>query len=436
MMNRRYPRTWVAVMCALVLSAACDRAQLLAPTSSTISVSAATRQLPLGGSTEVTAFVAEQSGTPVQNGTTVRFSTSLGTVNPVEAQTRNGLAVTTFLVRNTSGVADVRATSGAASGTSTTTGTGTTATTTTTNVVQITIGAAAASRVAVTASPATVSSSGGTSVITATVLDGSGNPISGVPVVFSTTGGTLSSSSATSDANGRAIVTLSTSRESEVTARVGSGADARSASVTVRVNVQGTVTLVCLGTGTAASTSCTQVAGSTVSFTAARGTTAGAASIASARIDFGDGASATLGNLASTTTVNHIYQNAGTFTGTLTATDANGEVTSASVAVIVTAKPPVPPLSVTFTATESTKTTTRARWTFVADTKEGANDADAQVKVYRWNFGDDTTAETSGTNTSHVYTSTGRMVVTLEVETQDGRKATAREEIIVTFSGS
>lgn len=422
----RHTYASVVAICGLLLSAACDKSQLLAPTSSTITVSAAARTLPLGGSTEVQAFVAEQSGTPVQNGTTVRFSASLGSVNPVETQTRNGIAVTTFLAGTTSGVADVRATSGAAGGT-TTTGT----TTTTTNVVQITVGAAAATRVAVTATPATVSSSGGTSTITATVLDASGNPVAGVPVIFSTTAGTLSSSSASSDGSGRAFVTLSTNREAEVTARVGSGADSRSASVTVRVNVQGTVTLQCQGSGTSAASSCSQLAGQTVTFTAARGTTTGAASISSARLDFGDNSSTALGNLASTTTVNHIYQGPGTYTATLTATDANGETTSASVTVVITARLP---LSVTFTATESTKTTTSARWTFAATTKEGTTDAAGQVKVYRWDFGDDTKADTSGANTSHVYTSTGRKIVTLEVETQDGRKATAREEIIVTFS--
>ena len=74
-------------MSALVCGA-CDKAQLLAPTNSTITVAAAARALPVKGTTEVTAFVLEQ------NGTIVRFSTSLGSVNPVEAQTRSGLAVT------------------------------------------------------------------------------------------------------------------------------------------------------------------------------------------------------------------------------------------------------------------------------------------------------------------------------------------------------
>src|SRR5687768_6667076 len=86
----------VLVIATGAFTSGCDKAQLLAPTNSTITVSAPSRVLPSGGRTEVTAFVTEQSGTPVQNGTTVRFSSTLGRVDPVEAQTRNGLALTTF----------------------------------------------------------------------------------------------------------------------------------------------------------------------------------------------------------------------------------------------------------------------------------------------------------------------------------------------------
>ena len=110
-------RVWRAgalLMMAMAVTGACQKAQLLAPTSSTITVSAPTSLLPSGGSAEITAYVLEQSGTPVHDGTTVRFSATLGRVDPVEAQTRNGLAFTMFFAENSSGVAEIRATSGAA----------------------------------------------------------------------------------------------------------------------------------------------------------------------------------------------------------------------------------------------------------------------------------------------------------------------------------
>ena len=419
------PTCALLVTMSALVSGACEKAQLLAPTSSTITVASAARVLPLNGTTEVTAFVLEQSGTHVQNGTIVRFSTSLGSINPVEAQTRNGLAVTTFAAGSASGVAEVRAVSGAAGNTTSTTGT---TTTTATNVVQITIGAAAASRVSVTATPASVSSSGGTSQIAATVLDESGNAVPGVPVVFSATAGTLSSSSATSDGNGRAVVTLTTNRAAEVTARVGSGADARSATVTVSVNVQGTVTLQCLGSGTTAASSCIQFTQQTVAFTAARGTTSGAAAISSAQLDFGDSTSTSLGNLASSRTLHHIYASAGTYTATLTATDVNGETTSASVAIIVTARPA---LNVTLTATPGTSVASVGNTTSFSATVTPATGGADLVESYTWDFGDDSSVTTSGNTTTHVYLAGGPKVATVTVRTTDGRTATARAEFII-----
>src|SRR5688572_31354586 len=112
--DRNYSVIVLAVLAAL--TAACDKAQLLAPTQSTITVSAPTRVLPSNGTTPITASVIEQAGTPVQNGTTVRFTTTLGRVDPVEVQTVNGLAITTFFAGPNSGVAEIRANSGAATG--------------------------------------------------------------------------------------------------------------------------------------------------------------------------------------------------------------------------------------------------------------------------------------------------------------------------------
>ena len=67
--------------CAVVLAwvaIACDTVPLTAPSGSAVTISVANNIVPLGGATEVTAFVSEQGGTAVQNGTTVRFITNLG----------------------------------------------------------------------------------------------------------------------------------------------------------------------------------------------------------------------------------------------------------------------------------------------------------------------------------------------------------------------
>ena len=200
----------VLVQLAMV---ACDKMPLGAPTNSTVTVRSAAVILPAGGSTEVTAFVAESGGTPVQNGTVVRFTTTLGRVDPVEAQTKNGMAATTFLAGDVSGVAEVRATSGS---TSSTGGTGAAA-----DPLKITVGAAAVGTVTVRANPGFIPFAGGTVEIVATVLAADGRTLSGIPVTFSTTEGQLSAGSAVTDGNGEARTSLTTTRAATVTARAG-----------------------------------------------------------------------------------------------------------------------------------------------------------------------------------------------------------------------
>ena len=88
-----------------LLVAGCDKSPLLAPTQSTITVSAGSRVLPPNGDDADHGHRHRKAGTAVQNGTTVRFTATLGRVDPVEAQTHNGVAVTTFFAANSSGVA-------------------------------------------------------------------------------------------------------------------------------------------------------------------------------------------------------------------------------------------------------------------------------------------------------------------------------------------
>lgn len=439
------PACWM-IVAAVLATAACDKAQLLAPTSSTITVSAPSRVLPLGGRTEISAFVIEQGGTPVQNGTTVRFTATLGTVNPVEAQTVNGLALTTFVAGNTSGIAEVRAISGGATGT-TTTGTGTTATSTTTNVVQITIGAAAVNTVTIRANPGSVGPGGGSVALIATVVAENGRGLEGIPVVFSTDQGTLTSATAITDSSGEARTTLVTSQQAVVSATAGSKT---STNVTIGIRSGPSITISCApasGTGNCAAVQTSSTSGTaTVLFTVTRPT--GSSTLRSATIDFGDGSTQSLGNLqGGSATVTHTYtgptnDSPRTYTATVVATDINSEVAASSVTVILTPKAAVTPINVTLTATCETATAQGQRCSFTAAvTGGGEGTANAPIESYFWNFDaeeddtDDTgeTATTSGNTTAHIYpaSATGdRYVVTVRVRAQDGRTAIGRTEIV------
>ena len=102
------------VVLLAVMTVACDEMQLVAPLESTITVSASATSLPRGGTAEVVAIVIEEAGTPVQNGTIVRFSATNGRVEPADVQTREGVARATFIAGTSPGTARITATSGGA----------------------------------------------------------------------------------------------------------------------------------------------------------------------------------------------------------------------------------------------------------------------------------------------------------------------------------
>ena len=90
----------------------CESLPVLAPTASTIVVVASDPVIALDGESIITAVVTESVGTPVQNGTLVTFSTTLGTVDPQESRTQDGRATTRLLGGKTAGTATVSAFSG------------------------------------------------------------------------------------------------------------------------------------------------------------------------------------------------------------------------------------------------------------------------------------------------------------------------------------
>lgn len=293
---------------------ACDKMPLTAPSGSALTVTSPTVTLPLGGSTPITATVSESGGTPVQNGTVVRFTTNLGRVDPVDAQTMNGMATTTFHAGDVSGEADIRATSGSIAGTGDNPG------------VKITVGAAAIQEVQLRASPQFVPFGGGTVQLIATVIGPNARVLPGTPVTFASTQGTLGAVQAVTDGNGEARTTLTTDRDAQVTATAGTK-------------------------------------------------------------------------------------------------------TSPAVSITRRAAPVVP--TVTLTADGATAIAgVGQRWTFTAAVT-GTDDTGPAVR-WRWNFGDDTTAETNSSTVTHIYTQPlTRRVVTVEVQLSNGQTISAVTEIIV-----
>ena len=92
-------KVWAIVACVGIVTSSCDKVPLLAPQQSTITVSSNTSTVQANGTAEIRATVIEQSGTPVQNGTTVTFTTNLGALSPTEARTVNGVATVQFVAQ-------------------------------------------------------------------------------------------------------------------------------------------------------------------------------------------------------------------------------------------------------------------------------------------------------------------------------------------------
>jgi hypothetical protein len=396
----------LAMLVALV--AACDKVPLLAPANSTITLSANATTIPSGGIVGLTAFVTESSGTAVQNGTMVRFTSTLGTVTPSEVQTTNGLAVATFTAGSGSGVAEIHAVSGGATGTPTT---GTNTTTCGTNCVQITVGAAAVSAVSVRANPGTVPPGGGSVEIIATATGGGTNgnlPLASIPVSFSTTAGTLSAATALTDANGEARVQLTTTRKATVTASDGT----QSKTVDVTLTAAASVTL--------STSPSNPTAGQAVLLTI----TPAADTSPTVVIDWGDGNQSSLGAVQSAQTIAHTYRSAGNYAITAVATQ-DGVSFQTSTAVTVG-----PPPSVAISASVSTGTTaTNFVFTVTPATANG-------VKDVTIDFGDgdsqDLGSITSAATVSHRFGNTG--TYTIKATETDGSGNTTTAITVVTVS--
>lgn len=314
---RLYAIAVVTVIAVVAGNIACDRVPLTAPTASTISVSADQTTLPLNGQATVRAILIESGGTPVHNGTQVTFTTTLGSFNPPTADTVDGVATTIFLAGSISGSTKINAFSGGAS-----TGSGNSSS----GGVTVLIGAAAAKGLSVSATPSSVSQSGGTVTVAALVMDESGNPLPGVNVTFSADSGQLNPVAALSDSSGIARTQFTTTQTSKVTATAG----ATSKDVTVTVSAAPTVTI-------SDPSPSSPVAGQPVSFTVTTtsGNSTAARQVQTLDVNFGDGTTDTRSNVTGAAAFTHTYSREGAYTVTARAVDVGGNTGLASKAITV-----------------------------------------------------------------------------------------------------
>ena len=432
--RHRVPLFLQVVLVLSMTGVACQRVPLLAPSGSTITLTAAATFLPLNGTTDLIVQIIEASGTPPQSGTHVIFTTTLGTIQPSETETDiNGRATVKFLAGTTSGTASITASSGnarPASATSTTTAGGGT-TSASDGAIKIAIGSAAVSRVSVSANPGTVAASGGSSTITANAADANGNSLPGVPVTFTTDAGSFSAAVVTTDQNGNAQTTLTTNKTARVTATAGppgtagtgtttGGATSSPQTATVTVNVNATSTIT-VGAGSPAA----PVVGQAVTFAITYTQNANGSPVARVIVDFGDGSNAqTIQGQPSA--VSHTYNQAGSFTVRATAFDSFGDTAAGTGNVTVAAKPQ---LAVTISSPTASPTPNAATTVSIVATPSTGN----VITSVRVDFGDGTAASLSGNAASvqHVYTTAGTFTVIATATDSSGATGSASTIIVV-----
>lgn len=375
---------------------ACDKLPLTAPTESTIQLFATASSVPVDGAVDIVATVIEEAGTPVQNGTVVSFTTTIGAIDPADARTENGKVTVRLRADGRSGLALVTAFSGGAASAE----------------LEIPIGAAAAQVIVVRAEPQAVPPGGGSVQIVAQVRDDSGNPLQGVPVTFTTTSGQLSPATVTSDAVGEARTTLTTASETTVTARAG----AQTGEVTVGIGVAPTLTL--------SASPASPTASQPVTFTIGVTVPPGGSPVQNVRIAFGDGDVEDLGAVSGSTTAAHRYSDDGTYTVTATVTDISGQQTSQALILSVL---PQAPISVNLIVTPAAPAVNQT----VTLTANATVPTGVVVERYEWSFGDGTSRETTGNQTTKVYTSAGVKAVRVTAVGSDGSSGLAQADVVV-----
>jgi PKD repeat protein len=437
MISRRSSTAWLAFAIASLMSAAaCERVPLLAPSGSTITLTTPTTALPVNGTTRIVAQIIEAAGTPPQHGTHVTFTTTLGTIQPAEAETDvSGQAIATFNAGGASGTATITAISGGANVGST-------------GALKILVGSAAVGGVTATANPTILPAGGGSSNITASVVDVNGNPLVSAQVQFSTTAGTLSTTLVTTDQAGIAQTVLTTAIKAVVTASVGlppnatptptptapttpapttptrsssTPSAAGQASNTVTVDVAGTPTLqIALAT----TQTNPPTAGVAVAFTfTATVEPTNKSPIRSVIVSWGDGQTSNLGAITGATTNSHVFASPGTYIVSGTVTDSFGTSSSSSISVTINPKPQ----ATVALKVDTTNPTAGTDVQFTGTVTAAAN-TNTVIQSVMMDYGDGNTQDlgsTSGTITlHHVYQNGGNYTATLTAT--DSNNSTGR----------
>ncbi len=406
--NQTTIKTLFLVATTLTLTT-CRAVPLTAPNNATMTIQANPLSIPAVGGTStitVTAFKASSDGGgTVTNGTQIFFTTDLGVIVERVATT-NGIARATLQSDGRAGQATVVASSGTLEA----------------QTVTVEIGAGDAGELVITvvANPSLLGPFDFTSEIVATVTDNRGNLLPGVPVIFSTDAGAMTSQGAVlrTNASGQSFdrLTLTDDGTETATVTVTSGSTTGAVVVSRAVFDDPIIDFVSPSTGS-------KGAGLTV-------TIGGQNFQAGATVSFGAGISVEqITFVNSETLLADIAINAGAATGDRSVIVTNPDGGSGeSLADAFRVNGSAPRCQASFFEIVGGSGTQGDPF-IMADTivdfdATGSSDPDGSIASYDWNTGDIPAATSSQPAFTHDYLVGGIHQVVLTVEDNDGETCT------------
>lgn len=185
----------LALFFLTIFAISCTQSNLPLPEDATVEIIAYPSIIPVyGGVSTITVIGYEKDGRPLRDGILVNFRTDLGIIEPMTAEIKNGKAVSYLKSSGIPGNATVTAwfVGGA-----------------TVSVVVKIQSHNPVETLLLTASSYEVGGNGGYVALNGYAFDENNNPVAGVPLIFSTTRGNLSS-------NGNPLLTDSNGKASDV----------------------------------------------------------------------------------------------------------------------------------------------------------------------------------------------------------------------------
>jgi len=226
-MNLRRSLFLLSLLCVLCLGLAlgCNKATPVAPSGTTLAITANPSRIALTGTSTITVFGQKANGSALDPGTVIRFSTDKGSIDAV-GTIQNGQTTAILRGDGSSGTATVTATAGAS-------------TTATTKVVVGQSDIKPTVLVSVNPNNIPVSAKTGaksTATVTVIARNSDGTPAVGQTVILTSSLGTLKPDRPVTGADGTATTTLTAGTQpgtATVTAIVGSS-DAATTTLTIR----------------------------------------------------------------------------------------------------------------------------------------------------------------------------------------------------------